>query len=174
MKSENLTNSAEKAPKVAVSFKVSPASKVKIAGFAERNGQSVSEFCEMHVLDACHRMAGEGESLEAGTFAEEIQGIFKQAFIEFRENVLELLEEREAFKEEPDEAEFLELLGLPEKLEEKLNAFLEEAVAHSAAEDKEPLDEADILHRLLAYACKHLASKPAFFGKPYVGEVEII
>ncbi|MCB9295230.1 MAG: hypothetical protein H6559_19230 [Lewinellaceae bacterium] len=94
--------------------------------FAERNGQSVSEFCEMHVLDACHRMAGEGEALEAGAFAEEIQGIFKQAFMAFRENVLELLEEREASTEETDEAEFREFLDLPEKLEEKLNAFLEE------------------------------------------------
>lgn len=169
----NLDHQTEKAPKVAVSFKVSPASKVKIAEFAERNGQSVSEFCEMHVLDACHRMTGEGETLEAGTFAEEIQGIFKEAFIEFRENVLELLEEREASREETDEAEFLEFLGLPEKLEEKLNAFLEEAVAHSAAEDKEPLDEADILHRMLAYACKNLSSKPTFFGNTYVGDVDI-
>lgn len=169
----NSEHQTAKAPKVAVSFKVSPASKVKIAEFADRNGQSVSEFCEMHVLDACHRMVGEGETQESGTLIGEIQGIFKESFEEFRENVLELLEEREASREETEEAGFREFLDLPEKLEEKLNAFLEEAVAHSTAEDKEPLDEADILHRMLAYACKNLSSKPTFFGNTYVGDVEI-
>ena len=68
----NFEQQTENAPKVAISFKASPASKVKIAEFAERNGQSVSEFCEMHILDACHRLAIDGESWEAGTLIEEI------------------------------------------------------------------------------------------------------
>lgn len=170
----NFEQQTENAPKVAISFKASPASKVKIAEFAERNGQSVSEFCEMHILDACHRLAIDGESWETGTLVEEIQGVFRESFEAFRENILELLEEREVAREETGEqVDFLGHLGLSEKSGEKLRVFLEEAVEYSASEDEAPLDEAGILQRMLVYACKNLSSKPTFFGGPYVGEVRL-